>query len=223
MTLDPCREMRPLLGAYALGGLDPAEVVAVEAHLEGCAACREELRELESVARALPLADVTRLDPKPEPARELVSRVLERLAREREVRRRQQLRRAIAAAAAVAAIIVLFVGLAVTNREPARGGTHIALTGQEVTAEATLRAKPAGTEVELRGDGFEPGEAYWLWLTGADGDRVGAGTFRGTARDVDVVMTAAIPLRDARRIWVTDEDDTIVLDEPVPPRRADSS
>jgi hypothetical protein len=223
MTVDPCRDMRPLLGAHALGGLEPAEDVALQAHLEGCAACRAELRDLQAVARALPLAEVERLDPRPEPARELVSRVLERLARERDARHRQRVRRALMGAAAVAAMVVMVVALVVTINEPRRGGTRVALEGSGVTAEATLRAKPAGTEVELRGDGFQPGEAYWLWLTGDDGDRVTAGTFRGTARDVDVVMTAAIPLRDARRIWVTDENDGIVVDEALPERRAGRS
>ena len=31
-------------------------------------------------------------------------------------------------------------------------------------------------------------------------------------------MTAAIPLADARRIWVTDEHDQVVLDEQLPAR-----
>jgi hypothetical protein len=29
---------------------------------------------------------------------------------------------------------------------------------------------------------------------------------------MDLTMNAAIPLRDARRIWVTDADDDVVLD-----------
>ena len=53
---------------------------------------------------------------------------------------------------------------------------------------------------------------YWLWLTGDDGNRVAAGTFRGQPQDVQVTLTSALPLRDTRRIWVTDEDDAVVLD-----------
>ncbi len=41
------------VAAYALGTLDPAERAAFEAHLEGCAACREELALLAPAARAL--------------------------------------------------------------------------------------------------------------------------------------------------------------------------
>jgi hypothetical protein len=64
----------------------------------------------------------------------------------------------------------------------------------------------------LSAAGLDEGDWYWLWLTGEDGKRVAAGTFRGTGDDVDVTLTAALPLDAARRIWVTDADDEIVLD-----------
>ena len=38
-----------LLGAYLLGGLEPDEARAFEDHLAGCADCRGELEELESL------------------------------------------------------------------------------------------------------------------------------------------------------------------------------
>ena len=50
---DPCRDWRGALGAAALGEIDPAEEIGLRAHLDGCAACRAELRELTAVARAL--------------------------------------------------------------------------------------------------------------------------------------------------------------------------
>ena len=74
------------------------------------------------------------------------------------------------------------------------------------------RARDAGTEIALEADGLDAGDWYWLWLTDADGDRVGAGTFQGTGGDIDVTLTAALGLEDARRIWVTDGDDEVVLD-----------
>ena len=55
MTTDPCRDWRGALGAAALGNIDPAEEIALRAHLDGCAECRAELRELTAVAQALPL------------------------------------------------------------------------------------------------------------------------------------------------------------------------
>ena len=65
--------------------------------------------------------------------------------------------------------------------------------------------------------GLHNGDYYWLWLTGEDGDRIAAGTLRGTSGPVDVTMTAAIPLADTRRIWMTDDHNQVVLDKR-PPR-----
>jgi hypothetical protein len=81
-----------------------------------------------------------------------------------------------------------------------------------VSADATLRSKAAGTEVALNVSGLPKGY-YWLWLSSADGKRVGAGTFRGTDAATEVVATAALPLGKTDRIWVTDKDDKVVLDQ----------
>ncbi len=50
------RQARALLGAYALGAVDQAEREQVEAHLAGCAACRQELARLQEAADMLPPA-----------------------------------------------------------------------------------------------------------------------------------------------------------------------
>ena len=84
--LDPCRDLRGALGAAALGGIDSADDIALRAHLDGCAACRAELRELTLVAGALAAVPLSAVDAAPaEPSGALGSRVLERLARERDV------------------------------------------------------------------------------------------------------------------------------------------
>jgi anti-sigma factor RsiW len=46
-------DRREQLAGYVLGALDPAEAVALEAHLAGCERCRSELRWLEPAVRAL--------------------------------------------------------------------------------------------------------------------------------------------------------------------------
>ena len=89
MTSDACRELRAALGAVALGGADPAEALALRAHLDGCPECRAELRELTSVAAALPLADPWRArGGLSQPPPTLAKRVLGRVAAERTARRR---------------------------------------------------------------------------------------------------------------------------------------
>jgi hypothetical protein len=214
MMSEACREFRPLLGAAVLGGLDPSEDIALQAHLDGCRECRAEMRDLEAVGRALPLADIARIDDRIEPSKGLGQRVLARVAEERAVRRRRHRRSVAIGAAIVAAAAAVMIALALTLPSDSPSGTRVAFPETDgVRAHAILRGRAAGTEVAFHGEGLRAGEAYWLWLTGEDGDRIGAGTFRGTARPVDVTLTAAIPLRDTVRLWVTDEDDRIVLDQ----------
>jgi hypothetical protein len=214
MTSDACRDMRAALGATALTGRDAADDFALRAHLDGCADCRAELRELTSVARALPLADPSRLEqaaPQPPPA--LAQRVLDGVARQRMQRRNRVRHRAVlgvaaafVAAAAIVATVLLFSG--------GSGGTEVAFptAAEGVTAHATLHGSAAGTVVSFHVEGLHEGAYYWLWLTDEEGQRVGAGTFRGTSKPVDVTMTAAVALHEARRIWVTDRRDAVVLD-----------
>jgi hypothetical protein len=65
-------------------------------------------------------------------------------------------------------------------------------------------------------EGLDPGDFYWLWVTGENGIRIPAGTFRGSDRRMEMRLTAALPVSKARRIWVTDGDDRVVLDARVP-------
>jgi anti-sigma factor RsiW len=57
-TTDSCRALRGHLGTYVLAQLDDDDSRAtLRAHLEECRACRAEVSELASVARALRLAN----------------------------------------------------------------------------------------------------------------------------------------------------------------------
>ncbi len=216
MTSDACRELRSTLGAFALGRADPEEALPLRAHLDGCAECRTELRELASVAAALPLADPERvLGGAPRPSAALAARVSDRVAVERDARRTRTRRRVAVAAATATAIAAAMIVLVLVVPENSPGGTRVVFpTTAGVSAAATLRSRSAGTEVAFHVAGLHDGEYYWLWVTGADGDRIAAGTFRGTGPvATDLVMTAALPLTDARRIWVTDAHDEVVLDQ----------
>ena len=210
--------MRATLGAVALGNADPAETLALRAHLDGCADCRAELRELTSVAAALPLADSLRVSGGlTQPPAALAKRVLGRVSAERTARRTRTRRRIAMVAATTTAIAAAIVALVLVVPTHSPAGTKVVFaTRSGVTAAATLRARPAGTEVAFRVSGLRPGDYYWLWLTGDDGDRIAAGTFQGTAAPVNLVMTAAIPLGDTRRIWVTDDHNRVVLDDRLP-------
>ena len=93
-----------------------------------------------------------------------------------------------------------------------RDPCHVPRVRDVPRPRATLHARDAGTEVVVHVSGLHDGDYYWLWLTGDDGDRIGAGTFQGSARAEDLTMTAALPLDEARRVWVTDAEDRVVLD-----------
>jgi anti-sigma factor RsiW len=219
--LDPCRDLRGALGAAALGGGDPADDIALRAHLDGCAECRAELRELTLVARALAAVGVEALDAPPaEPSGTLGPRVLARLAQERDTVRSRRVRRAFVGAGALATVAAAVVALVLavgTGGGP--DGTRVVLPGVggvRASATAILRADEAGTEVEMTVTGLDRGDYYWLWVTDEDGDRLPAGTFRGSDHPLDMRLTAALPLEKARRIWVTDGNDKVVLDARVP-------
>ncbi len=80
-----------------------------------------------------------------------------------------------------------------------------------VTAART--DEPTGTGVRLKIDGLQDdGDWYWLWVTGANGKRIAAGTFAASSEREDLTMTAALSLSGTRRVWVTDAKDHVVLD-----------
>src|SRR5882762_5715823 len=110
--LDPCRDLRGALGAAALGDTDPADDIALRAHLDGCAACRAELRDLTLVAGALDVVPLPAIDAAPaEPSSALADRVLERVARERNNMHSRRVRRAFVGAGAFASVAAAIVAV----------------------------------------------------------------------------------------------------------------
>jgi anti-sigma factor RsiW len=220
--IDPCRDLRGALGAAALGGGDPADDIALRAHLDGCAACRAELRELTLVARALAATPLAAVDAAPaEPSSALGPRILDRVARERGAVRSRRVRRTFVGAGAVASVAAAVIAAVLIFGSGSGGsaGTRVDLPGVggvRATATAFLRSKPAGTEVDMKVTGLHRGDYYWLWVTDEGGRRLPAGTFQGSDQPINIRLTAAMPLAEARRIWVTDGQDRVVLDAPVP-------
>lgn len=214
MSSDACRQWRGPLAVRALGLPDPVHDVGLDAHLDGCAACRAELDDLTAVAAAVELADPERLGEVPV-APPLADRIVAEVAREAAYDRRRGRRRLVLAVAAVVAVLALLATslIAVIGDGDDGGTAPIELAGGpgiEGTAELTPRSW--GTEVALEVSGLEDGEVYWLWLSDEDGERSIAGTFSGTSGPTSVDLASALPLREAQRIWMTDEDDEVVLD-----------
>jgi hypothetical protein len=212
---ESCREWRGDLAAAALGNLDPNDELRLQAHLDGCAACREELHEISQVARALPAADTTHAMARHDPPSVLGDRVLGRLAWERASKRKHRRNRFLVAAAAVVAVAAVSFGvIEVLPPSPQHDFRKVAFSVEPkgVHAQAVLQQQEYGTKVKLHVTGLNDGGWYWLWLTGDDGHRVAAGTFWARDDNIHVDMTSALQLQATRRVWVTDDKNTVVLD-----------
>jgi anti-sigma-K factor RskA len=215
MATEACRDWRGDLAIEALGQLDGAERAALHAHIDGCADCRAVLAELSSVAGALDLADGSRIGDVevPLPSQELGDRILDRLQHERVARHRHRARGFFAAAVGIAAAIAVVLAL-VIGSSGGQHGTVVALRSSDTAVHATavLYPETSGTRVQLRVDGLDDREWYWLWVTGSDGKRVAAGTFSASSERENVTMTAALSLPRTKRVWVTDDTNHVVLD-----------
>lgn len=203
-----CREWRPLLGAYTLGHLEPGERAAVEAHLEGCPACRAEADSLGGLARLLPLGDPARFDrPAPQPAPDLGERIAATIGAEQRAGRRQRRRRRFAfglAGATAAAAIVLAV-LLWQGGEAAQPAQRVEFSSlpADVHISASLVPQVYGTEIHMYVRGVRSGTLCHVFLRGPNGKRVSAGTF--TYRwgdDSDAVLSAALDISRTRAITV---------------------
>ena len=167
-------EARDLLGPYVMGALEPEEERRVEEHLESCASCREETRELRIAHERL--VDLAHAGEAPPP--ELKDRVMTGIPRRE--------RRPARLAAAVAAVLLVLAVLGALYSSGFFDRGEIA----SATLEPTDLAPGAGGELQVREDDPNaqaelevwglprPGkdEYYELWF-GEEGERVSAGTF----------------------------------------------
>ncbi len=210
-----CREWRPLLGAYALDDLGPQERAGLEAHLEGCQACRAEAESLGAVAQLLPLADPARFShPAPQPPPELGERVAAAIGNEQRTARRRRRRfglvlaGAAAAAAAIVAIVVLPLGGA--DPSPAQH-VEFGTLPDGIEIGATLEPHAYGTEVHVYVKGVRSGTLCRVYLRGPRGERFSAGTFRYRwGDDSTAVLSSALDLSRTHAIAVRAGDRTFV-------------
>ena len=205
MTAEGCRQWRESLGVYALGQLGGRERVALEAHLEGCPGCSEEVASLAGVAEVLPMADPQRLVNAPEPSAGLGRRIAAEIAAERRsARRRRRFNFGLAigtAAAAAAAAFVLLV-LPGGSSEPSQRVDFASLPpGMQISA--ALEPRPFGTQISMQVSGVRSGTLCRVFLRRADGARVAAGTFRYRyGGDSEAVLSSALDLSRAESIGV---------------------
>jgi hypothetical protein len=201
-----CQHIRPLLGVYVLGAIDPAERSQVDAHLPGCAECREELAGLaglpallgrvrfDEAARIAGLSN-ERLPPGDPGAGTLVgpgdtenvvelAPLLDRMARRRRTNRWRGL-------VAAAAVVVVAAGTGIGVAEMAGGGASAVTAtsrGHWDTATATdptTHAKVVvrytgmlwGTSLHTEVYGIPAGTTCEFWVLEVGGHKQQAGSW----------------------------------------------
>ncbi|MDX6601783.1 MAG: hypothetical protein QOF13_985 [Solirubrobacterales bacterium] len=213
MKTDGCRSWKESLGAYTLGQLSEQETTALEAHLEGCAACHAEADSLIAVSRLLPHADPAHFGPAPQPPAELGKRIAATIGSERRAKRRQRRLRfglGFSGAAAAAAVLAIFV---LSGGESGGPEQHIAFRSlpDGVKIGATLEPQAYGTEIHMYVKGISSGTLCQVYMRGPDGRDVSAGTFRYRwGGDSAAVLSAALDLSRAQALIVHAAGQTFV-------------
>ena len=224
MKTDPvsCAQIRPELGVYLLGAIEPARRPVVESHLADCHSCRAELSGLAglpSLLRRVPADAVEQWaadDPGPVIAGPPLNSLLARMGA---IRRRRNL---LAAAAAVAAAIATAAGLQglhdatahpLTAVAPARTVTVSAANAQTgAWAAVRYSAQPWGTELAVSITGVTAGTRCQLLVTGPQGQVISAGGWDFEVGSQPVWYPASVPLPSAslQRFTIVADGKTVV-------------
>ncbi len=211
------RRMREMLGAFLLGDLDDTERAAVQAHVDGCALCREEIRTLEPVVEALADASPERLLEEPVPPADLEGRTLARISGERRARRGRILRSAVAVAAALLLVAVLASVPRLLTPEVPLEPVSFSTVAPGVDAEADLVDHTWGTETKLTASGLQDGQAYRVFLQTENGGEVTSGSFIGTGEEeVECSLNAALDRERATGLEVRSPGGDLVLGADLP-------
>lgn len=215
---DEHRDIRLLLGAYALGHLDDNESAAVRSHLDGCATCRVELADLAPLRARLDAVDPAHLDDRPVTPPELGQRILDVIrGAEAATRTRSLPSRALGlvAAAVLIAGISFAIGWAIEPGSPAVPLEAVAVqTSDPIVRDvrADLVAHTWGVEIKLHGSGFRDGERYVVDVIDREGTLSTAGAFIGIGdRSMDCNLNSAILRDDATGFEVRDAAGNLVV------------
>jgi len=207
-----CIEARPSLGVYVLGAIDPVERGLVDAHLETCQECRDELAGLAGLPALLARLDpdeVSRIsadDPvhmfaDERPPAELIGTVLD-MAKAR--RRRERWRYVSAAAAVVVLAGGLFGGLrsaaSTTQKVFIPSGSEQAWERGAGTNQATGVSATVAYSGEKWGDAFEVlvnripvGTTCQLMVVHPDGTRTQVAAWTTASDEGNVWYAGSMP------------------------------
>jgi len=178
---DPaCRNFHELLGVYVVGAIEPNERSVLDAHLNQCYGCREELAGLAvlpALLHRIPVAEAeeiaqagTTSTDQEDPAPQVLSGLLLDV---RARRRTKRLRTVLAAAAA----IIVAVGGSVATSAALDESSHISATVLDVvkaqngpvSGVVKYGKSPWGAAIWTQVRGLAPWTECRFWVTTADG------------------------------------------------------
>lgn len=222
-----------LLGAYALGTVDPDERRSIEAHLAACAACRAELDELEEVKVMLDAVPPEAMLEGPPGADHVLDATL---AKMRASERSDSLRRRMfTLAAAFVAIAAVAVGGVLAGRATAPGTDALPPppgvtvpppvegTRSGTTVDATTGARLTASVIPADGwvrvttavNGIPEGELCRIEVLGADGKVEVAGSWRvsakGAADGTTLDGAAIIPPDEVSAVRIVNTDGKVFV------------
>ncbi len=197
MAYDEHSALRENLPAYALGALEAEDLRALEAHLQGCEACRAELAEYREISQNL----VMTVPPRQPPAalrRKLQSRLPSAQSTRRTVRPRfswslGQLGVAAALVLVLAINVFSFVQVRDFQRQSQNGQAVLAMLAYPGTQALPINGGNVSGTVLLDKDRnsaaviawnlpkLTAAQTYQIWWIEPNGHRVSAGTFRPQA------------------------------------------
>jgi anti-sigma factor RsiW len=177
---------RSLLGAYALGGLDPREAQLVHDHLLTCAECRREVAEFADLRTAMDdVPPEAFLDGPPDGGDLLLRRTIRAARAETPAALATRPRRSftlVAASVIIAAAVALGGGILIGRQTAGSGNTQVAQNSQEATDPQTgatlnvaLTKQSGWIRVHAVAKGIPAGEPCELQVVRKDGRTVIAG------------------------------------------------
>ena len=202
-----CAGWRGDIGAYIVGALGPVEAAKVKRHLRGCAACQADYQDL------LPVRDwLGRMNPADGMPANPPS-VRPPLAPVRPPRHRLR-RRWLTATGAVIAAVAIAVTTAI-SAHPAPPSYRAFDRATGVHGQASLRATPAGTQIDLTVTGLRAGQSCILvTVSGAGADVAGTWTadYDGAAK---ITGASAIPVSQLTALRIEAPSHRLLLGIPL--------
>ncbi|MDA8331863.1 MAG: zf-HC2 domain-containing protein [Candidatus Dormibacteraeota bacterium] len=189
------------LGAYSLGALDPAEMVAVHQHLQECPVCRHELRDLESLRAILDRGLVAQGRAWP-------------LGR----RTRRWASRPLLVGMAVGAAVLLVAigsGLALFRSSPTSTVYSFTSVDRSVHATGTVSYEQEawGTQLVIRMVGLPTSLRCVIWVESRRGGWQEAGSWRSSRRsETQVEAASVVPRTSIRGVSLRTPSGTTLLE-----------